>query len=326
MISTLPFFVLSEPELRPVNDYSAQESLSTTSSFVHSKKDMKFTELLQLLPLHPADVSLEVLVEFYENLKGNYLVQPDDLQHPQFNVLREATENLSQQLNTTELQDILIALLPSKAVMHDKLTQIVANAMFEQATSLSFHEILLIDFLIHKYYKTSELSEDHNNLRLKLQEMFLSKISNEIQNNRLSELEDIMKIVAYCQNNAKIIPLDIMRKLIEVLLRSDDEKFSVVDIASVFTFIANLDKSNKYTRRLLRKMFRLWAKSEPTPQQVEVLLAVLAKRSAKTSTKRFNDIKFIQKCVDSVTQEEDPELLLRVKISFDKLVNRFCFQ
>lgn len=154
----------------PVNNHQAPHCSSiasasvfdekTNSKYSRFDKNRNFTELLETLPSNPKRVNRERLVKFFEITNGKYLIRAGDLEHPKFNVLRMATENLAQQLNARELKDILIALLPSKAVMHKRLTQVVVHRLLDRVTDFPFYHILFIDHLIHRYYKISELSKD----------------------------------------------------------------------------------------------------------------------------------------------------------------------
>lgn len=281
---------------------------------------MHFSELLESLPPDPKNVSLEALLEFYENMKGSYLIRPEHLKHPKFNVLRKATESLAQQLNTKELKNVLVALLPSKAVMNDKLTQTVVNAMLERVIYLPFDQILFIDFLIHKYYDLAELSKDYSILRLKMQSMFLSKIEDEFDN--FTEFEDVMKIIAYCENNVEIVPSKTVNRLTTSLLLQDDDVFAVTDIISIFIFLANLGKLDGHVEKLMRKVIDLWAQSDVTANEVDVLLRVLAAKSGKINTTHFKDPEFIRKCVNAVIQQDNRKISFSVQNGFNKLVSR----
>lgn len=252
-------------------------------------------------------------------MKGNYLIRPEDLQHPKFEVLREATESLLPEMNTKEVKTILIAILPSKAIMHDKLTTQIVEAMIKRVNYLPFDQVLFVDFMIQKYYHTSELSKDYIILQSKLQTTFLSKIEDELD--EYTDLEEIMKVVAYCENNHEIIPSKIVNRLTTSLLLMDDKEFSVMDITSVLIFLANLGKLDEHVEKLLRRMFVLWVQTDVTANQVDILLRVLASKSHTFHKERFTDSEFIRRCVDLVTQKKDRKMLFSVQNSFNKLVS-----
>lgn len=252
-------------------------------------------------------------------MKGNYLIRPEDLQHPKFELLREATECLLPEMNTRELKNILIAILPSKAIMHDRLTTQIIEAMLKRVTYLPFDQVLFVDFMIQKYYHRSELSKDYILLQTKLQTMFLSKIEDELD--EYTDLEEIMKVVAYCENNHEVIPSKIVNLLTTSLLLMDDKEFSVIDITSVLIFMANLGKLDEHVEKLLRRMFVLWAQSDVTANKVDALLRVLAAKFHTLDRERFKDPEFIRTCVNSVTHMKDRKVLFSVQNSFNKLVS-----
>lgn len=312
----------------PEPDSATDESETSSSSVGDRKIDSKyiryernstFADLLESLPSDPQYMSVDAFLDFYEHMGGNYLIRPDDLKHPKFKVLREATESLIQQLNTKQLKGILVSILPSKAVMHDKLTKIVIDALLKRVNHLPFDQILFIDFLLNKYYNSSELSKDYNILRLKLQTMFLLKVENEMDG--VTDIQDIMKILAYCENNFEIVSSKIVNSLTTSLLLLDDDKFSVMDLTSILIFLANLGELDEHVEKLLSKSLGLWIQAEVTANQVDVLLKVLAAKRSTIDKERFKDSDFIRKCINLVTQQDDRKVSFSVQNSFNKLVS-----
>lgn len=241
------YLIISSPPVKDLKN-SANESKSSLASaqkrinlkYRRHENASSFPDLLESLPSNTNDISVEVLMDFYANMNRSYLIRPKDLQHPQFEVLREATETLLPEMNTREVKNILIAILPSKAIMHDLLTTQIVEAMLKRVTYLPFHQIHFIDFMIRINYKKSELSKDLISLKSTLHTMFLSKIEDELE--ECTDLDGIMKAVEYCQNNHEIIPSRIVNRLTTLLLLRDDEEFSVQQITNVLILLGNPGK------------------------------------------------------------------------------------
>lgn len=318
----------------PEPDSATDESETSSSSvgdrkieskYIRYERNSTFADLLESLPSDSKYVSVDAFLDFYEHMKGNYLIRPDDLKHPKFRVLREATESFVQEMNTKELKEILVSILPSKAVMHDKLTKIVIDAVLKRVNHIPFDQILFIDFLLNKYYNSSDLSKDYNILRLKLQTMFMLKVENELDGDT-----DIMKILAYCENNFEIVSSKIVNSLTTSLLLMDDDKFSVMDLTSILIFLANLGELDEHVVKLFRKTLGLWIQAEVTANQVDVLLKVLSAKRNTIDKDRFKDSDFIRKCINLVIQQNDRKVSFSVQNSFNKLVSLrilffYCF-
>lgn len=309
--------------IAPRPDTSSSES----SSFVKNV-DTKYSreenvrsvmDLIDSLPSHARDISVESLLEFFYRIKGNCLIPYAVVEHPKFAILREATEVLLPQLNTKEVKEMLVAILPSKAIMHDKLSNTIASAMLKRAAAIPFDQIMFLDFIILKYYRKSELSKNYNILRLRLQAMFLSKVEDALD--EVDGLENLMKIVAYCQNNAEIIPPKILNRLTTSLLLSEDDEFTVLQISSILMFLANFGKLDEHVEKLLHQTIGLWNKSAVTADDVRVLLKVLAAKEDTIDKEIFRQPEFIRHCVNTVTQQGSSKLLFNIQNSFNKLVS-----
>lgn len=135
------------------------------------------------------------------------------------------------------------------------------------------------------------------------------------------EFGNTMKIIEHFQRSTRKIPPKIVNSLTTSLLLSDDEKFSAWDITLVLTFIACLGKLNEHVVKLLRKMVDLWVKSEAAPYQVDAFLKVLITKSDTIDIARFNDPKFIGKCVNVATQQTDRNFSFCLQNHFNRLVS-----
>lgn len=280
-----------------------------------------FPDLLESLPLNPRLIRLEVLINFYETMRGNYLIRPEDIQHPKFDVLRKATESLLPEMNAEEVTSILIAILPSKVIMHDRLTKQIIEVMVEQVNYLPLDQVLFVDFIMQKYYHTSELSKDYITLKSILYTSFLLKIENGLEN--CTDLERIIKVVQYCRNNPELIPSKVANRLTTLLLLMDEKEFSVTDIATVLIFLGNFRTLDEHMEKLLGKMFDLFIQSDVDAHQVENLLLVLnAKNRDRTlDEKRFYEPKFIQKCANSIIEFNNKHTSFKIQNFFNKLVS-----
>lgn len=303
-------------------------SLRPESSSVVQNIDIKYTrqenvksvvDLIESLPSNANEMTVESLVAFFDRINGNYLIPFRVTEHPKFAILRDATEILLPQLNTKEVKHMLVAILPSKAIMHDKLSNTIADAMLKRAANIPFEQILFVDFIIRKYYKKFELSKNYNILRLRLQAIFLSKVEDELD--EVDDLENLMKIVAYCQNNAEIIPPKLLNRLTTSLLLSEDDEFTVMHISSILMFLANFGKLDEHVEKLLHQMFGLWNKSAATADEVQVLLKVLAAKEDTIDKEIYKHPEFIRHCVTIVSQQDNSKLLFSVQNSFNKLVS-----
>lgn len=292
------------------------------SKYARSDNRVSLLKLFDSLPSHSKSIrSKEYLIQFYDKIKGNYLITYDVKKHPKFAVLREATEILSPQFDTKELKNVFTAILPSKPIMDDKLGNIIVDALLKRVSYIPFDQILFVDFLMNKYYNISELSKNYNILRLTLQTMFLSKVEDELV--KFKEFEDIMKIVAYCENNTQIIPMKIVNSLTTSLLLVEDEQFTVQGLISILIFASNFSKSNEHVRKLLRKTISLWYESPVTAYQVHALLRVLAFKSNAIDTEIFKDPEFIRHCVDIVIQHNGKRISFDIQNSFNIIVSSY---
>ncbi|XP_055313030.1 uncharacterized protein LOC129574689 [Sitodiplosis mosellana] len=315
----------SIPVLEPIEDEPEDSSEPATfipeksvdSKYSRSDKNASLVELFNSLPSDPKNVSLQALVEFYDRIKGNYLITNDMKKHPKFAVFREATEILSPQLNTKELKNVFIAVIPSKPVMFDKLGNIIVDALLKRVSYIPFDQIMFVDFILNKYYNVTELSKNYNILRLTLQTMFLSKVEDELA--EMKEFEEIMKIVAYCENNSEIIPSKIVNSLTTSLLLVDEDKFTVMDLTSVVIFLSNLGKLNEHVEKLFHKVIGLWYQSPVTANEVQVLLKVLAAKSHTIDKEIFKDSEFIRHCIKIVTQQNEKKISFSVQNSFNRI-------
>lgn len=287
------------------------------------QKNATLIGLIDKLPTDPKNISPGALLDFYEKIKGNFLIPYHVTTHPNFKVLREATEIYLPKFSTKEMNNIFIAILPSKSVMHDKLGKIVVDALLTRVSYMPFNQIIFMDFLILKYYKVTELSPNYNILRLTLQTIFLSKVENELEALDGSDsFKDIMKIVAYCQNNSEIISEKIVNNLTTSLLLTDDEMFTANDIVTILLFLANLGELNDHVEKILRKMITLWYQLPVTANKVQILMKILA---AKNSTHKIDkgflmNSEFIRHCVNIVIQQNDIKLSFSVQNSCNRMV------
>lgn len=282
-------------------------------------KNRRFTELLDTLPEH---ISVEELVEFYRKISRNFFIRSNDLKYRKFQVLQECTETLLPDLNTAQVSDILIALLPSKAVHQERLMRNTINEMLKR--DLPFGGILMIDFMLHKYYTNfhTELRKDYDNLRMNLQKSFLLKVEHKFKNmQRTTDSKLCMKLVSYCMNNIEIIPPKVMNCLTTSLLSLDHANFSVQDITTVLRFISYIRRLDEPTQKLLQTMFDAWIKSEITAHQVDALLQLLVNSDSTADKERFTEPRFIEKCVNVVKQQNDKKVLFNVQNSINQLVS-----
>lgn len=315
------------PDAVTLDDVDTKSELSSTLSdkkklynkYPIEKNNAILYDLLNALPSNPNDVSVDALIDFYQKVSGNLLITPNVTKYPKFTVLREATRIHLPKLNTKELKHMFVAILPSKQIMHDKLSKMIVDAFLKRVYYMPFDQILFVDFMLHKYFDSSELSKDYNILRLKLQTIFLSKFEDFM--NEIDDFEVLMKIVSYCGNNIEIVSSKIANSVTTSLLLNDDDSFSVNHITSILIMLSSLGKLNEYVEKLLQKMFRLWCQTEVTPTQVFALLSVLAANRARIDRDRFNNREFIQHCVNVVIKENDKKLSFNVQNKLTNLVS-----
>lgn len=275
-------------------------------------------ELIEILPSNSKSITKEDLIEFYGKIRLQDSITHKTINHPKFTVLREATVANLSQFNTKELKNLMVAILPSKAVMNDQLGRSIADALIERSTFLPFEQIIFIDFVMRKYYNLSELSSSYNMLRLRLQTLFLMKIEDVLNDN--TDFEELMKIVAYCSNNSEIISTKMFNILTTSLLLTDDEKLTVTHIMSCLILLAS-KQLNDHTEKLLNRMILLWRQSNVNATEVQVLLKVLAARKQTIDLKYFKNEEFIRHCVMVVTQQTDRKLSFSVQNFFNRLVS-----
>ena len=290
----------------------------------HAESNAKIIEIIEEFPVDPEDITKADVLNFYESIQRNYLITPAVVRHPKFNLLREATETHLQHFNTKELEGILITILPSKVLMHDKLSHMIINALVKRANNLPFNKVVFIDFILHKYYNVSELNKDCSILRLTLQRLFLSGIEDEL--NDLNDFNYLMQIVGFCNNNIEVITPKIANLITTSLLLIDDDEFKLSDIISCFSVLASFGKLNEHIRKLLNKMVDLWCQSEVKASEVKILPSILKSNIDTIDKERFNESKFIRHCVNIVTSEPNRKLLFSVQNEFNRLVSVECIR
>lgn len=281
----------------------------------------KVIELIEALPVNPRDITMVDVLNFYANVRGNYLITPAVIGHPKFDLIREVTEAYLRQFNTKELSNILIAILPCKALMNDKLSQTITNALLSRANHLPFEPVLFTSFILHKYYHSEELNKEYSSLRLTLQRVFLSKIEDELNDIDLNDFDVLMQIVGFCNSNVEVISEKIANLITTSLLLIDDDKFTLSDIISCFNLLASFGKLNEHVKKLLDKMNDLWCQSDVTAFEVRTLLRILSANRNTIDKEQFKESKFIRRCVDVVTSQSDRKLLFSVQKEFNRLVS-----
>lgn len=315
-----PDSALDEADTKSEITSITSDRYNVYKKYTFEENNAILSEMLNELPSDPVEVSLDALIEFYQRISGHFMITSAIIRHPKFAVLRSATQFHLPQFNTKELKNVFIAIFPSKAMMHEKLTKMIIDALVNRINYIPFDQIIFIDFIMHKYFHLTELSKDYNILRLKLQTMFLSKV--DIALNEMDNFEELMKLVSYCENNAEIIPPKIVNSVATSLLLSDDDKFNVTHITSILIMLASMGKLNEHVEKLLHKAMGLWCQSTLAAAQVQVLLKVLAAKRSTIDRDRFNNSQFICHCIDIITQRKDKKLSFSVQNSFNRLVSR----
>lgn len=275
--------------------------------------------LLGSLPSNAEFIKVKTLKDFYNGICGKYLITKSVINHPMFDTLREATKILLPKLHSNEVTKIYIALIPSKCVMNDMLSEYVIEALIDKCTLLNFGQILVLDFLIRKYYSKKEFNKSQNILLSKLQTMFLSKIDDALDG--LDDLKKIMNILAYCENNAEIIPQKVVNTLTTALLLAEDDEFSVQHLFSIIIFLSNFGKLDEHVAKLLKKAVYLWCQSTVEPHNVINLFKTLAYKNATMDSDMFKNTDFIRCCVNIVIQNNDRNQLFTLQNSFNKVVS-----
>lgn len=279
----------------------------------------KIIELFEALPVNPQDITMADMLKFFANINGSYLITPTVIRHPKFDLIRDVTEAFLLQFNTKELKNILIAILPCKALMNDKLSQMITNALIDRANHIPFDQILFTSFILHKYYYLSELNKEYNSLRLTLQRVFLTKIEDEL--NDLDDFDVLMQIVAFCNNNVEVITPKIANLITTSLLLIDDDQFTLSDIISCLNLLASFGKLNEHVNKLLDKMIDLWCQSEMTAMGVRTLLRILSTKRNTIDKEQFNESNLVRHCVNVVTSQSDRKFLFSVQNEFNRLVS-----
>lgn len=286
----------------------------------HAENTTKVIELIEALPTNPQHITMADVLNFYDDIRGNYLITSTLITHPKFDLIREATEVFLPQFNTKELANILVTILPCKVLTNDKLSHMIIKALLERANHLPFDRTLFISFILHKYYRISELNEDHTILRLTFQRLFLSKIEDEL--NDLDDFDVLKKIVAFCNNNVEVITPKIANLITtSLLLIDDDDKFTLSDVISCLNLLASFGKLNEHHKKLLDKMTDLWCQSDVTAPVVRTLLRILSANRNTIDKEQLKGSKLIRHCVNVVTSQTDRNLLFSVQNEFNRLVS-----
>lgn len=288
----------------------------------YAANSAKVIELIEVLPSNPQDITMADVLNFYDNIRGSCRITPAIVRHPKFDVIREVTEVFLLQFNTKELANMLVSILPSKALSNDKLGEMVVNALLKRINHLPFERVLFISFILHKYYRISEMNKDYTCLRLALQQSFLSKIDEKL--NDLDDFDMLMEIVGFCNNNVEVItPKNANLIATSLLLIDDDDKFTLNDTISCFSLLGSFGKLNEHVKKMLDKMVDLWCKSDVTAADVRTLLKILSAKRNTIDKEQLAETKLIRHCVNvatSQTSQSDRRLLFSIQNEFNRLV------
>lgn len=289
----------------------------------NAENSAKVIELIEALPSNPHEVTIGDVMNFFDNIKGNYLITTDVVRHPKFDLIRQYTEVFLLQFNTKELQNMLISILPSKALMNDKISEMIVNGLLKRINHLPFEQVLFISFILHKYYRIYELGKDYICLRLSLQRSFLSQIDDKLDD--LDDFETLMKIVAFCNNNVEVITPKIANLIAtSLLLIDDDEKFDANHITSCLNLLSSMGTLNEHLKKLLHKMVDLWCDLDVTAVDVRTLLKILSANRDIIDKEQLKETRLIRHCVNVVTSDKsrtDRKLLFSIQNEFNRLVS-----
>lgn len=314
----MPQYATDESDSSPKQSSSQQKTVDYRK-LSYTDNNSKIMQLIEELPENSKEITMDDVLNFYETIKGTYLISPMVIRHRKFDLIREVTDAHLSQFTTKELSNILVAVLPSKRLMNDNLGQMIVNANIDRVKRQPFNIIVFNSFILHKYYSVSEMNKECILLRSAFQRQFLSQIEEELNN--LNDFNELMKIVAFCINNSEVITPKITNLLTTMLLLNDDDKFTTSDILTCFNILALCAKLNGHVVKLLHKMVDLWCKSDVTASQVRVLLKILSANRNTIDKEQFNDSKLIGHCVNVVASEQDRKLLFSIQNEFNRLVS-----
>lgn len=286
----------------------------------YAANSAKVFELIEALPTSPRDITIADVMNFYDNIRGSCLITPAIVRHPKFDSIREVTEVFLLQFNTKELSNLLVSILPSKVLSNDRLGEMIVNVFLKRINHVPFEQILFISFILHKYYRVSEMNKDYTCLRLTLQRTFLSKVDDEL--NDLDDFDVLMKIVGFCNNNVEVItPKNANLIATSLLLIDDDDKYTLNDTISCLNLLASFGKLNEHLRKLLDKMVDLWCRSDVKAADVRTLLRILSANRNTIDKEQLKETKLIRHCVNVATSQPDRKLLFSIQNELNRLVS-----
>lgn len=156
------------------NSNSRKVKSSVLTSVQYSKRgSISCRGIISKLPVNAASLDLRAVYAIFHNLQNENSVTEEDIQHPKFQTLLKRTESLIPQMAAAELSNIATGIMNHAILIQHEINNKIQDALMLKINELSFERILFLDYVIFE----SKSSGSFKTIRLKVQEMFLEKVT-----------------------------------------------------------------------------------------------------------------------------------------------------
>lgn len=213
----------------------------------------------------------------------------EDLQHPKFQSFLDKLEETIPQMNGYELSSIAVDIMDNELLQKHEINKTVYDALMTKFQELTFKRMLYVDLIIQK--NKSKLF--YQKLQLKMQEMFLENIES-IFNNNNYDSKTFISIANYMNDHSEIVRPDILKQFSTALLHLDEYQLHIASVRQIMMLFSKFVELDEQSKIALKKIVKVWTRSNPTLKDVELLLFLLFKCNGnRTDKQAFENSGFI---------------------------------
>lgn len=246
------------------------------------------------LPSIHEELKPKNVYNFFQRIQNIDCVTSNDVRSEEFKeFLNRAHHVITHQSSGNEMVQVLIGIINNKSLRDHEINDCVVNALISKIQDVPFNELVFLDYCIKKL----KLNDFYNELRLKIQIIYLLKTHELLHNSR--HFEEVKPIFSYMRNNVDIVLPEALDKLTIHLMQIDNNKFSIDDIMNVISLYSQFNHLSEQSIQTLNKMVKLWCERDPQFRDVELLLSLLA-YSKKINKRALEDAGLIQFIFESI--------------------------
>lgn len=221
-----------------------------------------------------------------------------DIQHPNFQVLRDGTKQAIPRLTQYQLKDMAVTIINHDHLRNDKINKYIMDALIPRLPKLSFKSIVILDYLIQK----KRLEKFYEILRLNIRIIFLFRVDELLDG--FEEFESLKGITIYMSNNTDIVSRKMLNRLATSLLLAEENLFDMKLIESIIIMLSRFDELDEHVIKLLNKMTQLYSKCIPTITNVRSLISLIRSNSKTIDKKAFIDSGLIPHFLQTLSESD----------------------